>query len=572
VLQQANATMDKVAVVLGENSKNKSHNSEADQQAIDSIISDLSDVSERGNDFTALSIATTITTQLANSNELHHVDDAFYSYLDGGGDSKLFNTLIGTMQAADHGKGAEGLKERGGNWIVDGIIDAADSVAGALANVVGGALGVIKDFTVDAATGVVNVVTDVGEFAVDLAKGTIDVVGDAANITKEAVEATVNAAVEAGLALGEKAATWVVGRLNEAIDDAIDENKINDLGAGDSYSIFVDGGGGAALVGSAHAEATVTRNEDGTYTVSAELGGGFGVGIGEFGAAEGTLSGRVEFTYGSAAEATEGTRDILRTAVAGSLAGAALESVAGGLAPTDDDIESLKDHVSAVEVSAGAQASIGVFAGLGVDLGAIDFSTLDGASASVSAETTTRIEFKNGKPVSLVSRQTITLEADAANNPAILLALDRLGVDASGINIDGSISVELESRIPINGLAIDSIGDIVELVRNPDSLKTQLGNVEHTVTVKADATVNDEKVSIEWEITDVDASEIPDAVIGVLTGNFDKIRDAVDVEQTTGFFKIDEMGIDLGFVIGSVEVGSVLEDRDRKRDKTEQVA
>jgi LysM repeat protein len=567
VLQQANATMDKVAVVLGENSKNKSHNSEADRQAIDSIISDLSDVSGRGNDFTALSIATTITKQLANSGELHHVDDAFYSYLDGGGDNKLFNTLIGTMQAADHGKGADGLKDRGGNWIVDGIVDAAESVAGALANVVGGALGVIKDFTIDAATGVANVVTDAGEFAVDFAKGTIDVAGDIANITEEAVDAACNAAVEAGLELGAKAIGFVADALNEAIEDAIDENKIKTLGPGDSYEVYVDASAAYVVAGSVNASMTVSCNEDGTYTVSAELGGGLGVGLGKVAGAEATLSGRVEFTFATAAEATEGARDVASVALTGGLTAAipVLAGLGGELMPSTGDLLSLKDHVSAIEVSGGASLWGGAFVGLDVDLGAIDFNSLGGGSASLDVVSTYRIEFKDGKAVSLVRRQTLTLEGEGANNPAVLLALKGLGVDIPDISASGAITIELESRMPVDGLSIDSLDDVAKFALNPTGLISSGGDVQHTVTIGAEATLADNrKVNVEWKITNLDTSEISDAVIGVLTGNFENIKDIVDVEQTTGVFKIDDIGIEIGFFLGVLEIGRVVEDRTRK--------
>lgn len=579
VLQAARPTMDKVSEVLGENSSRKSnHGSDEDHAAIDSIITDLSEVSARGNDFTALSIATSIAGKLNNSEELHHVDDAFYSHLDEGGDSKLFNTLIGVMEGAGKGKGAEGLRDRGGGlWIVDDVIDAAKSAV----SFVGGVLGDIKDFTVDVVTGVANVVTDVGEFAIDFAKGTVDVVGDAASITADKVQAAIDAAKEAGLALGEKAIGWINDRLQEAIDDAIDDDMIRGLGRGDSYEIYADLGVSAGVSVSAEAKLTVKRNDDGTYTVSAELDGGLGLGIGkkESGAgaqAQLTAGGKIEFTFANASDAIKGAETLLQTAVAGGLAtspsGGPLAPVVGQLLPSDSDFEFLKDHISAMELSVGAGASAGLDGAFAKKLGLGDKAFGDKLAgqllgdaklgASISAEATYRLEFKDGEPVAVVRKQTLTVSGEAAaKSPAIRAKLEELGIDVPDLDASGNISIEIESRVPIEGGSLDSLSDIGALFNNADLLP-EGANIENKVTVSADATLSDQrKVSVQWEITEVEYADIPDVIGALFSGDYDVIEEEIDITQTTAEYEIDELDIEIPFGVGSIEIGRVEEDR-----------
>ncbi len=593
VLQAARPTLDKVSTVLGENATSKAHNSDKDRQAIDRVASDLSEVAKRGNNFTALSIGSSIASKLPNSDELHHVDDAFDKYISGGGDKKLRDIVAGLMEKSGRSDGAQALYDPKDNKSIldrvgDVIKDGAKAVAGAIGNVLGG----IKDWAVDKATGAIHLVTEAGKFAVDFAKGTVDVVGDIANIKPKDIQNAINAAKEAGLKLGGQAVGWINDKLKEAVNDLVDTKKINNLGPGDSYTVDAELNISADLAVSAKASLTVSRNDDGTYTVAADLEGGLGVGIAEktgaagsaSASAEAKLGGRVEFKFTNAVDAAEGARVLARTAAAGSIGvGPSALGIGDGLMPSKADFNFLKQHISAIELSAGAgvNGSAELGNGLGKELGLDDKTLGDklgkqlfdkantpsvsgSAGAGLNVESTYRIEFKDGKPTDLVRKQTITLDGNAAADlPKVRENLEKLGIKVPDLSASGSLSIEVESRIPIKGGALNTLGDLTKLALDPANLVDKGAKVENTVTIRAEGTVSgDKKGSVEWKITNLEVGEIPDVISNVLKGNYAAVADAVDVVQTIDTYDIDtKTPIDIPLGVGDAKGERVVEDR-----------
>jgi A nuclease of the HNH/ENDO VII superfamily with conserved WHH len=607
VLQAARPTLDKVSTVLGENSAKNAHNGDADRRAMDKIVSDLSQVAKRGNDFTSLSIATSIAGKLANDKELHHADDSFDKYVKSTGDTKLLGTVIGVMERSGRAAGAQALRDQNDYRSTSFLGEVKDKIADGAKQIVDTAEG-IKDMVVDGATGVAKVVTKAGEVAIDYAKGTIDVVGDVAKITKKDIQVAIEVAKQAGLALGNKVGEWVNKQYTTAINDLIDVKKIDKLEAGDSYTVDAEVSVADEIAMSAKTSLTVSKNDDGTYTVAADLKGGFGVGFAEHAGPEGDasataeakLGGRIEFKFANAADAAEGARLIVRTAIAGTaaatVAGVAVQAgapnaalpvaklVGKALAPGKADLDFLKQHVAAVEVSVGASVNGSGAPPSGAEQLGIGDKTLgdklskqlvsnapgDSIHASANVESTYRIEYKDGKPINLVQKRTITLEGTAAGDfPQLRAHLEKLGINVPDLKANGALTIEVESRVPFRPGTKNTIEDLAKLTADPFGFVDKGAKVKNSVSIRVEGSVAvddsgnvSKKGSAEFKISDIDSGEIPAVISDVLKGNYAAVGNAVDLSLTVKTYDVDtKSALNIPLGIGNVKAERVAEDR-----------
>jgi len=218
-----------------------------------------------------------------------------------------------------------------------------------------------------------------------------------------------------GFGIGEDVAMIVAG------------NEFEVIGSGD---VTVAGGIGV------EADLQVKANEDGSYTVSGAVEADLGLKL-LAGASLGA-GGKVEFTFPNQEEALKATESLV-------LAGSPL------LAPSGGDLERLANHVSAVELSSKAAASLDDALKLG------DTSPF---SADVESGITYRLEIEDGKPVALSREQHLT-----GNVSADLASVAFKNVDATAMlnfaeaRATANVSVSTRLRLPDD---IGSLSDVLQ--------------------------------------------------------------------------------------------------------------
>ncbi|MFT3706253.1 MAG: hypothetical protein QM817_01175 [Archangium sp.] len=260
---------------------------------------------------------------------------------------------------------------------------------------------------------------------IDAAKTTAGAVKDAAVSTASAAKDAVATGAASAFDAGKSAAS-------KAVKDELAPFNVHDqlqaLQPGDTYKL---GGSGEASLDSVAAQGgkniTVTRSATG-FTVAGS--GDFGIGLttgevknepfkGESSVFVGAGA-RSEFTFTSAADAERATSIMKRSATS---------------APTVDDLEFLRSHLSAVEAKGAGAAD------LSGKLGVADISL--GGGAGVSAGTAVRVEFTNGHPTALAVRQT--LGASLSGKASLTAGYTS---NSAGGSLDVSATVEHRVSIP----------------------------------------------------------------------------------------------------------------------------
>jgi|GEM_PF-2369814 len=522
-------TIDKIATTLGSNTEGHYKDGD-DKNAIKDTLKSLARVAEAGGAVTAGTLGRTLASKVDDDSELFQFDDAFYEFKNAGGTNLLFDATTSALRAAGKDDAAGELAERGGDGgFVDGVQDGFGDVIGAVAD----GFGAVAGFATDLGEGILSVATDVGEFAVDVAEGTVDLVGDAANWTKDQVGNAVQYAVEQGLRLAGPVVEKVRELAKEGIDNGlgITEN-IDSLEEGDSLSIGGDFHAqlGVAIDASAEIQVGLSRDENGNdvYTVSGEVSAGVGLGAG--GTATAGVGGKMEFTFDNAEDAAKAAK-ILAAGAAGvaALASGPGAILAPALLPSPGDLSFLQDNLASVEVS----ASVGA-----------QFASAGGAAdASVEGTTGYKLNFEDGRPVSMT--RVTSIEAEGSVGGPLELVKDSLG---NALSIPGdataSGSVTVETTIPIDG---SGFTDLVAFLASPASAAV-IGEAETRITLEGDFTVaGNAGVHGEIQIDDIDASEVRSVVNRLLHGDPAHAFDGVEVEISGSGNTFHDRGFDWGF-------------------------
>lgn len=526
------------AELLGRATEEKGNRSE-----VEGVATNLGRLAEVAPEDAAARLAYGVAEQIDDDSELNYVDDGLGKFMDGS--SKFRSMLAGALDAQGKSEAYDELLDRN-KGILGTIYDATigNVVDGAkfFGDLVGGAAGAAWDFGGNVVGAVVDggkkLIGAAADFAIDTAKGTISVIGDAAHLTLDAVKEGVQWAAEKGLEL----AGPLLDKARDLFKDAvigglkIDE-KIDRLGKGDTFNV---GGGVEVTAGvdvEVNADLQVKRNDDGTFTVSAGLDGKLG--LEALAGADVGAGGKIEFKAKTAEEAKRIAESL---AMGGAAAAAAatppFSAVAPLLAPSGSDLAFLKDHVSAIELSAGVSA--GVDAKL--EAGGVKLS----AGASAEGDVAYRIEFENGKRY-LVREQKISGEV-SGDATAQLLGDGVTGSLPAG-QLKGSAELTVSTRVELPS----SLGDVKDLASAAALLTDQTGAISRlmpgaqtTITGTIDGSVKVGDVTHGGEVS-IEASglDVGDAIRvarDIVTGNPKKaLQDLPDVKlegyhyETTGF-------------------------------------
>jgi hypothetical protein len=542
---------------------------------VEGLASNLGRLAEVAPEDAAARLAYGVAQQIDDDSELNYVDDGLDRFMDG--NSKFRSLLGGALEAQGkneakdelltaHRDGLLGIADTIYDNTVGRAVDAAEFF-GDLAKDVGNAAGAAWDFGGNVVGAVVDggskLIGAAADFAIDTAKGTISVIGDAAHMTVDAVKEGVQWAAEKGLELAgpllDKAREWFKDGITGALK--IDE-KIDRLQPGDTFTV----GGGVEVTAGVDVEVSadiqVSRNDDGTYTVSGGVDGKLG--LEALAGADVGAGGKVEFRAKTADEAKR-LADSL--AMAGAAAAAAatppFSAVAPLLVPSGGDLGFMKDHLSAIEVSAGVSA--GVDAKL--EAGGVKLS----AGASAEGDVAYRIEFNEDGTKSLVRKQTIS-GAVSGDATAQILGSGVTGSLPAG-ELTGSAELSVETRVPLP----DSLGDVTDIAGAVTLLTDQTGALAQLMphaqtsisgTVSGEVKVGDVahggEVSISAEGLDVgDAIRVARNLVGGDVKG--ALRELPDVKlegyhyETTGFSF--EGGLDVAGQGVDIDLHNTIKDR-----------
>ncbi|MHB8872485.1 MAG: hypothetical protein ACYC8T_02250 [Myxococcaceae bacterium] len=524
LVREAAPTIDKIATTLGANTEGAFKDGD-DKDAIKASIRSMAKVAEAGGAVTAGALGRTLASKVDDDSELNHFDDAFYDYKDEGGTNLLFDATVSALSASGKGSAAGELAERGGDGgLVDGVKDGVGNVVGSI----GDAFGAVAGFATDLGEGVLHVVSEAGEFAVDVTQNTVDLVGDAASWTADQVGNAAQYAIEQGLKLAGPVLDKVRDLAREGIDKGlgISEN-IDSLQPGDKLSV---GGSFEAQLGvqieaSADLQVAMDTGPDGRpiYTVSGEVEAGVGIGVGGSGTAG--VGGKMEFTFDNPEDAAKAAK-ILAAGAAGVVAlGSPAAVLAPALLPSPDDLSFLHRNLKSVEVS----GSVGA-----------EFEAAAGVEGEVEGEAAFRLDFEDGKPVSM-TRETEVAVQGSAGGPLEMFEGSGLTIPA-GATAQGKVTVQ--TTIPIDG---SGVTDIAGFIASPATAAIS-GEAETSITLEGDFTVGGNAgVHGEIKIDDIDSSEVRSVVGKLLGGDYRHALDGVEVQVTGSASAFHDDGFEFAF-------------------------
>jgi hypothetical protein len=222
---------------------------------------------------------------------------------------------------------------------------------------------------------------------------------------------------------------------NKAIESVTQISKaVEQLKPGESVTLSVSGEVSARLDVESGYAVTVTKNEDGTYTVkgSAELLAGIGIkgrSTGGGGAKVGG-GGIAEFTFDNSADASQAAKTLFK-----------MMSPIG--MPSDEESKLLSDNLSAIEFGINNSVS-GKLGGFSAE---IDASMMRG-----------RIEFENGKPVALTLSSSLSVSGSVKSE-----FYSKLGLPSG---FTGNLSGTLAQRFSLESLPEGNILDQIQAIKN----------------------------------------------------------------------------------------------------------
>lgn len=550
LIREAGPTLDAIAKTLGDNTEG-SWKGDGDAQAIKDSLSHLANVAEAGGAITAATLGDKLASKVDDDSELNQFDDGFYAHKDAGGSNLLFDATVAAMKARGMDDAAGELAERGGDG---GILDTVKDGVGSVIGGIGDAFGSVVGFAKDLGEGVLHVVKEGAEFAVDVGKGTVGLIGDAASWTKDQVGGAVQYALEQGMALAGPVLDRVRDMARRGIDAGLGiSESVNALKDGDSLTI---GGDihvqlGVSVDAAADIEVKRSTGPDGkpVYTVSGDVSASVGIGVGGSGSAG--VGGKMEFTFDTPEEAAQAAK-ILASGAAGvaALTGGPTAVLAPALLPSGSDLSFLQSHLESIEVEASVGAHFDSAAGV--------------ASADIGGETGYRLNFENGRPVSMT--RTTELSASGSVGGPLELLKDGLG---RNLNVPGDAeaegSVTVETTIPLEAANFTSIA---EFIASPATAAVA-GPATTSVTIEGTFTVaQDTGVTGSLTVSDIDASEVRGVLDRLVHGDAKHAFQGVDVNVSGSVDTFQDTGFEVGIDATVLDQGVSVEVRDEVRHRT----
>lgn len=557
LIRASSSTIERINGAIAKNANGQDFYQDGkDEGAIKSAVKAMSETAHNSGQIGTFLIADSLAKKVDNRSELENLDDAFYELADEHKSGDLFNALGARLDAQGKGSAASELRDRHEGFFDDplgSVGDAFGDVVGAVGNAGGAVLG----FAEDVGESALHVATGAAHLAVDAAKGTVDVLDDAVELTTDAVKDAVKYAAEQGLKLGGKLLGAAHGLALDGIDGALDVGEhIDSLKAGDTYKL---GGGVSVNAGvdvSVDGDIGVTKNTDGTYTVSGQLNADVGVKL--FEGAFAGIGGKAEFKFDNA-------EDAKKAALTLASAGAALAAgpvLAPALVPHPDELKFLASHVKSLQVSAEA--------GVSVD-GSFEVSpAIDvGGMASAEVKASYRLEFVNGKPAALV-RDT-TIEGSGVGGASLAMLRDQATRDPklagflNGAQVSAEGDLTVETSIPLDA---SKIGDIGAFIASPVSAAFA-GSATTSVMLHGQVQAGTRGAQGSLWIGDIQGSEVSSVVSHLLRGDLDHATEGVDVAVGGSASTFDESeGGSFRVGIDVVGVGFDIEGHNRVRHTT----
>ena len=266
----------------------------------------------------------------------------------------------------------------------------------------------------------------------------------------------------------------VIDSLKDKVDVLAIEDQLEDLGPNDSYQLSASIDGSAyGIGGRLEGTQTVTKNEDGTYTLAVEGEAGAGLmanlknkGTELSGEAFSNTSATVEFTFDSAKEAADAARTFLGP-VAGGVSGFLDGGLGGALDGATPDYPALLDNVSALELNpSSSSALVGELGGGKLGLG---------SSRELGANV--RLEFGDGAPKLVLNQYTSVSAETAGSIPGVK------GELSGDVKLQVEESFELPEGISVSDVLKDPDGVVKELAKT--AVHTGEVSVSLTADVKA---------------------------------------------------------------------------------------
>ncbi|MEW5850488.1 MAG: hypothetical protein AB2A00_17010 [Myxococcota bacterium] len=528
--------LEKAAQFAGDRAHNGVDDSDKKNGPLAKTVGALSDITAATSPDRTQRVANAIADRIPNKSELNQLDDRFYDHRDNGGSTALMDATTNALRSQGKNEAADELqtKHEGGggfgislpnpvdvvNDVKDKAVDLGKGAVGGLKDLGGAAVGTALDvggeaFKVveNAGKGVLKVAGKGGELVVDTAKKSVDLAGDVAGKGLDAVESGLKFAAEKGL----QVTGALRGKAQELFDNTvlsplkIDDN-ISKLKPGDEYTIKASGDVALGVSGAAAGEIKVSRGQDGKYTVqgSAELDVGLKLG-GKLGVSG---KGTVEYKFDNPQDAAEASRILIRQGAAAGAAGVpGLGTVmAGVLTPGAKEQSFLNQHRSALELSAKTGTGVDVSSGFGAD------SVI--AKAGAGAEAAIRVNFENGRPVSLTTKSEASAGAELTHDSVIPQGKLQNG-QLPDIGGQASIKATQETTARLkDGIGVD---DVVQLAlsKNPMALtdpRTAVTTNKVEVDVHGEVGGKDKGVKLELQVQN-SPQDFVNTVRDLVTGN-----------------------------------------------------
>ncbi|MCE9671439.1 hypothetical protein LY474_26900 [Myxococcus stipitatus] len=397
------------------------------------------------------------------------------------------------------------------------------------------------------------------EVAIDTQKKTLDFVADTVADGGKAAFDAVKFAAKEGLKLGDKLQQKVHDAALSGIDKGLGlDEKINNLGPGDSMKLSGKVGLALELDVELKGEVGVRRDKDGKFVVSAEAGAGVGLGAGAN--AHVTAGGKVEYKFDNAEDAKKGA-----LILAGAGASAASPVLAPALAPRPDELAFLQKNISSIELKGGVDASVD--ASFGAEAGPAGLKA--GASASAAGSAGYKIEFENGQPKNLVRTTSVELSGKAGVTASLFKNLGG-GDDAfkafNGVEGEVNGKLTVESKIPLDAA---KVGDLAAFMASPT---TAAFAGPATTALKGELTGDAGAVGVkgDFEVSGLSGAEAQSVAGKLIKGDFGNALDGVtvDAKGSWGTFKDKDLNLGVDFKTGGL--GVEVSGKGNQRDYTEQ--
>ena len=335
----------------------------------------------------------------------------------------------------------------------------------------------------------------------------------------------------------------LVDGLREGIGDGLLEplhlaDKLGRLDPGDSLTLAAGGEFSGGLAGAAEVSIEVTRTEDG-FVVTASATGLVGGGL-KIVDILGGPTGSAEFTFAKLDEARQGIEGLLKIPTLPTPAGLAV-------GPSADELDTLVDHVSAIEVDASAVGQLDFLIGL------TDFRG-GGAEGELAVSRSARIELEDGRPSAIVSVAEVS--GEGAVEVTDRLAHD-LGFDSSGVHArveaEGRVALEVRRPIRRSPPGDDAPAQLAGILLHPDQV--ELGPATAGVSADLGFELNDRGAELGLEIEGLEREDILPFLDRVRDGDLEGAVAGTGQPISGSFNTFDESGVDRDVDVVVVSAG-----------------